>query len=515
MHVSHKCDITSFIYFEFLVGANDIEVTVTTTSLNSIDIEVLKERTLTAIHDLDDRTSGQNSKLQVNVLQCKCMVDTILASKSYFMNKTRATPICKELFRIVKKADLIVQECSDVSRKLKSLLAQMNNVHAFVAIVVDWQWCIGLLKKDEDCICKFVHSRFEQLRRQDLSNNEQFWNAHIAELQQQPMSGLTGDSKTRSKIKLADYLQKRVQNVMNVDNPQDGSLPWFLWTTNSETQPGSFLGQGAFGTVSECTWFGMDCAEKSFNPFDNEDQKRDFANEVGIMANLNHPHIVQLICCHQDSTKCSILMELMPTNLERHIKERKVSHQYPFTPQAAIDIMLQIAFSMEYLHGQNLVHRDLKPNNILVCPNKNPELSADGYVEVKLADFGLAKTKVNTSASMLQSKICGTSSWRAPEAFGKKYSTQKADVYSFGIMCSQILSGNLAPFGNPPVRLLERISSPKHERPSLPSNNSDLAQLLFLIKECWAPNPHERPKFSIIYRRLKEIRLDLLVCDES
>jgi serine/threonine protein kinase len=94
-------------------------------------------------------------------------------------------------------------------------------------------------------------------------------------------------------------------------------------------------------------------------------------------------------------------MELMPTNLERHIKEPKVSFRYPFTPQVAIDIMLQIALGMEYLHGQDVVHRDLKPNNILLCPNTNLELSVAGYVEVKLANFGLAKTMVNTSASML------------------------------------------------------------------------------------------------------------------
>jgi len=57
----------------------------------SFNIEVLKVRTLTAKCDLDDRTSGQTSKLDMNVLQCKCMVHIILASKCYLMNKTRIT----------------------------------------------------------------------------------------------------------------------------------------------------------------------------------------------------------------------------------------------------------------------------------------------------------------------------------------------------------------------------------------------------------------------------------------
>jgi serine/threonine protein kinase len=259
----------------------------------------------------------------------------------------------------------------------------------------------------------------------------------------------------------------------------------------------------------------MACAEKSFDPFSGKKQKRDFENQVGIMVRLNHPHVVRMLFCHQDSTKCSIVMELMPTNLERHIQERKVSHK-PFTPQAAVDVMSQIASAMEYLHGQGVVHRDLKPNNILVSPNTNPELSADGYVEVKLAGFGSAK--VNTSSSMLHSQICGAATWRAPEAFPdhegqpRRFRPEKADVYSFAIVCSQILSGQLYPYGCTPVRLLERISSPQNERPFLPSDSNYPAELLSLIKECWAPDPRKRPNFSTICSRLQEIRFNILAC---
>jgi serine/threonine protein kinase len=154
----------------------------------------------------------------------------------------------------------------------------------------------------------------------------------------------------------------------------------------------------------------------------------------------------------------------------------------------------------------------------LVSPNTNPELSADGYVEAKLADFGSAKTKVNTSSSMLHSQICGAAQWRAPEAFQdheghpRPFSARKADVYSFGILCSQILSGKFLPFGKGAGGLRERISSPKNERPFLPSNSNYPAQLLSLIKECWAPDPRMRPNFSTICSSLEEIRFSLLAC---
>jgi serine/threonine protein kinase len=355
----------------------------------------------------------------------------------------------------------------------------------------------------------------EPLKAQDIQKNKELWDPRIAELRQ--LMSDAGGLRTGERINFADYLQWRVQNVRNAYDLPQVLLPWCVLASDPEAKRGEFLGVGTFGSVCQYTWFGMACAEKSFNPLLCEKEIRDFENEVGVMVCLNHPNVVRLICCHQDRTKASIVMQLMPTNLERHIAERKASHK-PFTPQAAVDVMSQIASGMEYLHGQGVVHRDLKPNNILVSPNTNPELSADGYVEVKLADFGLAKTKVNSSSSMLHSKICGAAPWRAPEAFEdheghrRRFSAKKADVYSFAILCSQILSGKLHPFGNPPVGLRERISSPKNERPFLPSNSNYPARLLSLIKQCWDPLPRERPNFSTIRRSLQEIKLNLLVC---
>jgi serine/threonine protein kinase len=479
----------------------------------------LKERILTAICDLDDRTFGQNSKLQVNVLQCKEMVNTIVNSISYLMGETCATladPIYKELFRIAKKADLIVQECSDEQLNLKSILAEMDNICAFVAVIFDWQSCTRLFTKDIDnWTWASVRSRLEPLKAQDIQKNKELWDPRIAQLRQ--LMSDAGGSRTGESINFADYLQWRVQNVRNAYDSTQGLRPWCVLASDPEAKPGEFLGVGSYGSVSQYTFFGMACAEKSFNPSLSEKQERDFENEVGVMVRLNHPNVVRLICCHQDSTKSSIVMELMPTNLERHIKERKAS-QKPFTPQAAVDVMSQIASGMQYLHEQKVVHRDLKPNNILVSPNTNPELSADGYVEVKLADFGLAKTKVNISSSMLHSKICGAASWRAPEAFAdqeghlRRFDAKKADVYSFGILCSQILSGKLAPFGDPSVRLLGRISSPENERPFLPLNSNYPPQLLSLIKQCWAPDPRMRPDFSTVCSSLQDIRFNFLAC---
>jgi serine/threonine protein kinase len=130
-------------------------------------------------------------------------------------------------------------------------------------------------------------------------------------------------------------------------------------------------------------------------------------------------------------------MEYMPMNLQHFIEQCVASSDtgFPFSRLAALDMISQIACAMIYLHGQQLAHRDLKPNNILVSPIITiPELSADGYGKVKFCDFGLAKSIV-TLQSEQHSQICGVRSWRAPEAspekdnpMPRKYCAKKVDV---------------------------------------------------------------------------------------
>ncbi|CAK9869987.1 unnamed protein product [Sphagnum jensenii] len=222
-------------------------------------------------------------KLVVNVLQCKYMVNTIVTSKCYLMGETCGTlaaPIYKELFRITKKADLIVQECSEEPLNLKSILAEMDNICGFVAVIVDWQSCTRLFRKDIDnWTWASVRSRLEPLKALDIEKNKELWDPQIAKLRQLMSDG--GGSRTGERINFADYLQRKVQNDL-----AQGLLPWCNLASDLEAKRGEFLGLGSFGSVSQYTFFGMACAEKSFNALLDHEKIRDFENEVGVMEYL-------------------------------------------------------------------------------------------------------------------------------------------------------------------------------------------------------------------------------------
>jgi serine/threonine protein kinase len=125
-------------------------------------------------------------------------------------------------------------------------------------------------------------------------------------------------------------------------------------------------------------------------------KKTELEKDAAILENLKHPNILQLIFCIIQPKSCSLVLELMSTDLNKFIQGRiSPDNEVPFTLPVALDIMLQIARGLKYIHERGVGHRDIKPSNILMTPTPVPELVEMGYVEVKLADFGMAKAKLN------------------------------------------------------------------------------------------------------------------------
>ncbi len=137
----------------------------------------------------------------------------------------------------------------------------------------------------------------------------------------------------------------------------------------------------------------------------------------------------------------------MEKDLIEIIIELSQKGEIPFTYFSAIDVMFQVAKAMCYLHKHKIYHRDLKPKNVLVSPCKFGKLSVGECMYMKVANFGVSKMNVTrVVSSKLTNVNVSTTNYRAPEMGSNDlplHEPDKANVYSFGIMCSQILSGKV------------------------------------------------------------------------
>ena len=148
----------------------------------------------------------------------------------------------------------------------------------------------------------------------------------------------------------------------------------------------------------------------------------------------------------------------------------------------------QIARAMQYLHSRNLIHRDLKSLNLLV----------NTRFEIKICDFGLSR--VIDKNQPMTSNI-GTVAWIAPEIFSnKKLYTEKADVYSYGIILWELLTRQM-PFAEAEAFTIPVLVT-KGKRPTLPKKvPKDYGKLM---EKCWHQKGEKRPSFDEIVLRLEE-----------
>ncbi|CAB4307361.1 unnamed protein product [Prunus armeniaca] len=262
--------------------------------------------------------------------------------------------------------------------------------------------------------------------------------------------------------------------------PLDPSLGDFDISTlqlikNDDLEQLKELGSGTFGTVYHGKWRGSDVAIKRLNKScftgRSSEQERlsiEFWREADILSKLHHPNVVAFYGVVQDGPG----EHLLP-----YLDRRK-----------RLIIAMDAAFGMEYLHSKNIVHFDLKCDNLLV------NLKDPVRPICKVGDFGLSKIKRNT---LVSGGVRGTLPWMAPELLNGSSTkvSEKVDVFSFGIVLWEILTGE-EPYANMHYGAIIGGIVNNTLRPTIPSYCDP--EWRVLMEQCWAPNPAARPSFTEI-----------------
>ncbi|XP_024993772.1 probable serine/threonine-protein kinase drkD [Cynara cardunculus var. scolymus] len=259
------------------------------------------------------------------------------------------------------------------------------------------------------------------------------------------------------------------------------------------------LGCGTFGTVYHGKWRGTDVAIKriregcfSGKPSEQDRLTKDFWREAQILSQLHHPNVVALYGVVRDGPggTLSTVTEYMANGSLRHVLSDK---NRVLDRRKKLMIAQDAAIGMEYLHLKNIVHFDLKCDNLLVNLG-DPERPV-----CKVGDFGLSRIKRN---SLVSGGARGTLPWIAPELLAGSSSrvSEKVDVFSFGIAMWEILTGE-EPYADMHCGAIIGGIVTNTLRPPIPKHCDHGWKAL--MEECWSNDPADRPSFTQIANRLQ------------
>ncbi|CAF4210161.1 unnamed protein product [Rotaria sp. Silwood2] len=217
------------------------------------------------------------------------------------------------------------------------------------------------------------------------------------------------------------------------------------------------LGEGSFGTVYRVKnketnlFYAMKTiAKKPGNKF----KASSLDNEVKLLKEVNHPNLIQLHEVLESSQNLYLIVELCEGGeLGMHLK--KIG---PLPEETVKQIMSKLVSALYYLHKMDIVHRDLKLENILL---KNTPKSKTDEFDIRVTDFGLSSKKSITNTDSLFNDYCGTPLYMAPEILDNKNYSALCDVWALGIIMYYLICGRHPYVANDERRLLEIIRSQK------------------------------------------------------
>ncbi|GAY46058.1 hypothetical protein CUMW_094020 [Citrus unshiu] len=240
--------------------------------------------------------------------------------------------------------------------------------------------------------------------------------------------------------------------------PNDGTDVWEI--DPKHLKFGSKVASGSYGDLYRGTYCSQDVAIKVLKPERiNSDMQKEFAQEVFIMRKVRHKNVVQFIgACTKPPSLCIVTEFMSGGSVYDYLHKLKGVFKLPSLLKVAIDV----SKGMNYLHQNNIIHRDLKAANLLMDENE----------VVKVADFGVARVKAQSGVMTAET---GTYRWMAPELPYEYLTPLQAAV---GVV-------------------------QKGLRPTIPKNSQP--KLAELLERCWQQDPALRPDFSEIIEILQQI----------
>eukprot|EP00245_Coleochaete_scutata_P000955 TRINITY_DN1117_c0_g1_i2.p1 TRINITY_DN1117_c0_g1~~TRINITY_DN1117_c0_g1_i2.p1 ORF type:complete len:640 (-),score=134.06 TRINITY_DN1117_c0_g1_i2:975-2894(-) len=267
--------------------------------------------------------------------------------------------------------------------------------------------------------------------------------------------------------------------------PSDGNSDWEI--DSNQLKLHQKVASGSFGDLFRGTYCGQEVAIKILKPERlNDSLQSEFKQEVSILRKVRHKNVVQFIGACTKPPNLSIVTEFMVGgSVYDYLHKQKGALKLPMLLKVAIDV----SKGMDYLHQHNIIHRDLKAANLLMDENE----------VVKVADFGVARVQ---DATGIMTAETGTYRWMAPEVIEHKAYDHKADVFSFGVVLWELLTGRLPYADLTPLQAAVGVVQ-KALRPTIPKNTHP--RLTELMQRCWKEKPVERPEFSEITKELLDI----------
>ena len=342
--------------------------------------------------------------------------------------------------------------------------------------------------REEQLQRRAEHSE-RRAKESDRRAEESERRAEVAERRAEVAEGRTEESERRAEVtegrteeseRRAEVAEERVQNLERSlaettqdlrqceDRLESYSTHWVVRRDELDLT-GPELGVGGWATVTVAKFRGIKVAVKRIhNRIISHNNLQLFRREMNMAARLRHPNLIQFIGATMEG-EMIIIMELMTTSLRSQLET-----DVYFQPNTVKAISLDVACGLNYLHliqPDPIVHRDISSANVLL------EELPHRVWRAKLTDYG----SVNV-VRQLHTQNPGSPAYSAPEAFDPHLQSPKMDIYSFGALVLEMLTGQL-PVPDDRAGLFCKVN---HE------------QLLRLIRRCLGQNKEDRPSASDI-----------------